>query len=101
MNTVSAAGYLPIPALSRRGVKQARIPYQRHRDDAAIPQTHAERVVRELHVEHALIRRRCRKTHSIPSEILPCALSQLIVSCAARWRETQNYAPVVLVPART
>jgi hypothetical protein len=48
------------------GGSRPRIPYQGHRDDAAIPQTHAERVVRGLHVENSLIGRRCRKTQSMP-----------------------------------
>ncbi len=44
MNPISPAGNLPILALRRRGVQQPRIPHQRHRDDATILQTYAERV---------------------------------------------------------
>jgi hypothetical protein len=100
VNPISSASNLPIPALRRCGVKQARIPYQRHCDDAPIPQTHAERIGRGLHVQHSLICHRCRKTHSMPPGKLADVPSPLIVSCAVRARDTHNFAPVELSQAR-
>lgn len=49
MNSVAAAGNLPIVALRVGGVQQARILDERHGDDATVAQAHTERVVGELY----------------------------------------------------
>src|ERR1700692_3879719 len=84
MNSVTAAGNFPVLALRRRGVEQPRIPDERHGDDAAIAQAHADGVVGELDVQHPLIAmcRRCRKTHSMPPETADANPSPSIVSRA-------------------
>src|ERR1700686_5355159 len=86
MNSVAAAGNFPVVALRRCGVEQPRIPDERHGYDATITQAHADGVVGELDVQHALIRiamrRRCRKTHSMPPEIGDANPSLSIVSRA-------------------
>jgi hypothetical protein len=79
MDPVAAAGDLPILALSRRSVEQAGIPDQRHSDDAAIAQTHAERIVRGLHIQHALICRRLPKNSFHASS--DSALCSITIDC--------------------
>ncbi len=50
MDTVAAAGNLPVVALRCAGIEQPRIPDERHGDDAAIAQAHADGVVGKLDV---------------------------------------------------
>jgi len=86
MNSVATAGNFPVLALRGGGVEQARMPDERHGDDAAVAQAHADGVIRELDVQHALIRiamrRRCRKTHSMPPKTADANPSPSIVSRA-------------------
>src|SRR5580658_220777 len=98
MNSVTAAGNFPVVALRGCGVEQPRIPDKRHGDDASVAQAHADGVLGELDVQHALVRtamrRRCRKTHSMPPETAAANLSPSIVSRAVRGREIQSCPPV-------
>src|SRR5271170_7018849 len=83
MNSVAAAGNLPVVALRSSGIEQSWIPDEWHGDDAAVTQAHAECAVGKLYVQHALIRarcRRCRKTHSMPPEAADANPSPSIVS---------------------
>jgi len=57
MDSVAAAGDLPALALRRCGFEQAGIPDQRQGYAAAVAQVHADGVVGELDIQHALIRR--------------------------------------------
>jgi hypothetical protein len=86
MNSVAAAGNFPVLALRGCGVEQSRIPDERHDDDSSVAQAHADGVVCELDVQHALIRiamrRRCRKTRSMPPEAGDANSSPSIVSRA-------------------
>jgi hypothetical protein len=64
MDAVASACDFPILALSMRSVQKARIPHKRNTDHAPISQRYTQRVVAERNVEHALICRSCRRTHS-------------------------------------
>src|ERR1035438_3590829 len=97
MDSVAAAGNFRSVALRNCRVQQSRIPDERHGDDAAVAQAHADGVVGELDLQHALIRiamRRRRKTHSMPPETAAANPSPSIVSRAVRGREIQSYPPV-------
>src|ERR1700676_727720 len=89
MDSVAAAGNFPVLALRGCGVEQPWIPDERHGDDAAVAQAHADRVIGELDVQHALIRiatrRRCRKTHSMPPEAGDANASPSIVANFTTW----------------
>ncbi|HTC49918.1 MAG TPA: hypothetical protein VK722_21525 [Candidatus Aquilonibacter sp.] len=73
VDAVASARNLPVLALRGRGIKQARIPNERYGDYSAVAQGNPECVVREMHVQHSLICRYCRKIHSTPLEIALCA----------------------------
>src|SRR5450755_2813872 len=101
MNPVAATSNFPILALRVRGVQKARIPNERHTDNAPVAQGYAQRVVAECNVEHALICRDCRRTHPTPPGTAPCSRSPWIVPCGVRARENRSWRPVVQGRAKT
>jgi len=56
VDPISAAGDLPMGTLRDRGVQEARIPPERHRDRAPVHQTHGQRILGEPHVCHSFAR---------------------------------------------
>ena len=67
MNSIAVAGNFPVVALRRGGVEQPRIPDERHGDDAAVAQAHADGVVGELDFQHALVREFHHPTRLFPA----------------------------------
>jgi hypothetical protein len=56
MDSVAFAADFPFSHYERGGLEREGIPDERHGDDAAVAQVHADGVVGELHIQHAPMR---------------------------------------------